>query len=54
VRATSAGTAKVSREVLETHQRERVVALVTLVGKEAKGVEFGKRPAEAPASSGAN
>jgi SHS family lactate transporter-like MFS transporter len=27
-----------------------VVALVTLVGKEAKGVEFGKRPAEAPSA----
>jgi SHS family lactate transporter-like MFS transporter len=29
-----------------------VVALVTLVGKEAKGVEFGKRPSEAPTRAG--
>jgi MFS transporter, SHS family, lactate transporter len=29
-----------------------VVALVTLVGKEAKGVEFGKQPTNAPARSG--
>jgi SHS family lactate transporter-like MFS transporter len=27
-----------------------VVALVTLVGKEAKGVEFGRQPAEAPSA----
>jgi AcrR family transcriptional regulator len=31
LRSTGAGTAKVSREVLESHQRERVVALVTPV-----------------------
>jgi SHS family lactate transporter-like MFS transporter len=30
-----------------------VVALVTLVGKEAKGVEFGKQPTEAPTRAGA-
>jgi AcrR family transcriptional regulator len=31
LRATGAGTARVSREVLEAHQRERVLALVTPV-----------------------
>lgn len=31
LRATGAGTAKVSREVLESHQRERVIAAVTPV-----------------------